>query len=251
MFGLAEQVGGHDLRAAFAIGNHQNLTGAGHHVNAHLAKHLLLCLRHKLVAGTHNFIYLGDALRAVGQSGHRLGAPHPKHPVHPADPGRRQDVGGNLPIFPRRGHHADLLYPGQLGGDAVHQHAGGIGGGAAGDVEPHPRQGEDLLPHEDAVLLIDQKAVADLVLVEGGDSLGGPIENLHQKGVRAAEALVHRPGAHLQGGEFHPVKRLGILLQRLVPPGFHLGQNGPDRFLHRVHRVLPGKDLSPVGLRFL
>ena len=212
MLGLAEEVCRHDLGVAGPVGDHQDLTGAGHHVDAHLAKDLLLGLGHELVAGAHDLVHLGHALGAVGQGGHGLGAPHPENPVHPADPGGGQDVGGDLPVLPRRGDHAQLLHPGQLGGDGVHQNAGGVGRRAPGDVQPHPGQGDHLLAHEDALLVVDQKAVAHLVLVEGGDPLGSPVEDVHQGGVGSPEALLQGPGAHLHGGNLHPVKFLGVFL---------------------------------------
>ena len=160
-------------------------------------------------------------------------------------------LGAIFPSFPGGGDHADLLHPRQLGGDGVHQNAGGIGRRAPGDIEAHPLQGQDLLPHEDAPLVVDQKAAAHLVLVEGGDALSRPVEDVHQGGVGSPEALLQGPGAHLHGGELHPVKLLGVFLQSGVSVGLHVGQDGPDGLRHGVHRVLPGKNRGAVGLRFL
>jgi len=149
------------------------------------------------------------------------------------------------------GHHEDLLDPGQLGGEAVHADAGGVSGGAAGDVQAHPLQGDDLLAHDNAGLVVDDEAVADLVLVEGGHPLGGPVEDIHQEGVGVAEAVVDGTGAHLHGGEVCPVKFLGILLQCGVAVGLHVLDDGTDGGLYALHRVLPGKDGVTADFCFL
>ena len=250
MLGLAEQVRGHDLGVALAVGDDQNLTGPGHHVDAHLAEDLLFRLGHELVAGANDFVHLRHALGAIGQGGHRLGAAHPEDPVHPADAGGGQDIGGDLAVLPRGRDHTDLLHPRQLGRDAIHQDAGGIGRRAPGHIQAHPLQGQDLLAHEDALLVVDQKAVAHLALVEGDDAVGGPVEDLHQAGVGSPEALVDGAHPHLDGGQVHPVKFLGVFLQGGVPACLDVGQDGLDGRGHRVHRVLPGKDGLPVGLPF-
>ena len=118
----------------------------------------------------------------------------------------------DLAVLVRGRDHEDLLDPGQLGGDAVHDHAGGVSGGAAGDVQAHSLQGNDLLTHDDAGLVVDDEAVADLVLVEGGHTLGGTVEDIHQEGVGVAEPVVNGACAHLHRGDVCPVKFLGILL---------------------------------------
>ena len=149
MLRLAEQVRGHVLRVRRPVGNDQHLRGAGHHVDVQTAVGQAFGGGHIGVARPHQFVHPGDEARPVGQSGHRLGAAHCNAPVHAGDAGRRQH--GGVQILGGRCHHDDLLHPRHLGGDGVHQHAAGIGGGPAWDVDAHPAQPPDDPAHPASV----------------------------------------------------------------------------------------------------
>ena len=75
VLGLAEQVGGHPGGSAAAVGQDQDLAGAGDHVDAHLAVDLALGGGHIDVAGAHDLVHRRHALGAVGQ-GPPPPAPH-------------------------------------------------------------------------------------------------------------------------------------------------------------------------------
>ena len=251
MLGLTEQVSGHDSGIALPVGDNQDLAGSGHHVDAYPAEDLLLRLSHKLVAGSHDLVHSGDGFCSVCQCSDRLGAAYPEDPVHAADLRRRKNIGVDLPVLAGGRHHADLLHPGDLGRDGVHQDAGGIRCRASGDVKPHPLQRQHLLAHHDSVLVVEKEAVADLVLMESHDAVRRPEKNLDQNRVGPAETLLHSSHAHFHRGDVRAVELLRISLESLVAVGPHVLQNSPDGFFHTGYRILPGEDGFPFGLGFL
>ena len=84
MLQLAGQVGNHLLRAGAAVGDHQDLTGAGEAVDADDAEDGPLGQGHEDVAGAGDLVDRGHALGAVGQRGDRLGPANGKDAVDPA-----------------------------------------------------------------------------------------------------------------------------------------------------------------------
>ena len=77
-------------------------------------------------------------------------------------------------------------------------------------------------------------------------SLGGLARESPPKGGPALrKPSSTAPGPDLQGGEFHPVKLPWYTPSAPRPlAAFTWARMARTRFLHRVHRVLPGKDLS-------
>ena len=146
MLRLAEHIGSHMTRVRGPVCQYQDLAGTGNHVNGYPAKDLPLGLCYKGVSGAYDLVHPGDGLRTVGQCGYRLGSSAAEHPVNSGNPSCRQDDGIHIAVAGRGRDHDDLPAAGNLGGDAVHQHRGGVGGGAAGDIQPHPLDGSDLLP---------------------------------------------------------------------------------------------------------
>ena len=59
MLRLAQQVRRHPAGSLPAVGEHQDLAGAGDHVDAHLAEYLPLGRGHKDAAGAHDLIHRG------------------------------------------------------------------------------------------------------------------------------------------------------------------------------------------------
>ena len=241
----AEEVRGHLPGVAAAVGNDQDLTGAGDHVDVHQAEYLPLGLRHVGVAWAHDLVHLGHGLRAVGQGGHRLRAAHAKDPVHPGNGRGGQDHRVDVPAAGRGRDHHHLAAAGQLGGDGVHQHAGGVGGGAAGDVEPHPVQGRHLLAQDHAGALGNNKALPDLPAVEVLDAVRGLLQNgpevrsqIRRRGLEAA-------GGNLEIRQLRLVKLLGVPAQGGVPLLPHGAEDGGDGGAHvGALRRLPPEDLG-------
>ena len=185
MLRLAEHIGGYMGGVAFAVGNDQDFTGARNHVDGHQPENLLLGLRNIRVAGADDFVHLGDAFGTVGQGSDGLGAAHLEDLIHPRDLRRRQDGRVHFAVLSRRRGHHDLRAPGDPGGNGVHQHRGGVGRRAAGDVDAHLLDGGHLLAQDDARLVRDDKAVSHLLRMEQADVLRSLLQNgekfrLHQ-----------------------------------------------------------------------
>ena len=85
MLGLAEQIHRHPVRRGGAIGQHQDFTGAGNHVDAHGAKDAALGCCHIGVARAGDLVHSRDGGGAIGQCRHSLratdgeGACHARH----------------------------------------------------------------------------------------------------------------------------------------------------------------------------
>ena len=169
VLGLAEKVCRHMDGVTLAVGNDQNFTGPRDHVDGHPAEDLLLGLRHEGVARAYDFIHPGNAFRAVGQGGNGLGAAYLKNPIHPGNRSRRQNGGVHLPVPAGGRNHHQLGTAGNFRGDGVHQHRGGVGRRAAGNIDPHLFNGGDFLTQDDAGLIGDDEGISHLAAVESAD----------------------------------------------------------------------------------
>ena len=89
-------------------------------------------------------------------------------------------------------------HPRDLGRDGVHQHRGGIGRLAAGDIEPGPIQGRDLLAQQGAVRLAIAPAGRGLVLGIGADARGGQLQGLALGGRDGVPGLFQAGARDLQ-----------------------------------------------------
>ena len=76
MLRLAHQVCRQERGIRRRVRHNENFAGASHHINIYHAVQQLFGRGHKDIAGTDDFIYLGDSLGTVGQSSHRLGTAH-------------------------------------------------------------------------------------------------------------------------------------------------------------------------------
>ena len=135
VFGLREQIGGDPVGIVFAIGDDQDLRGAGDHVDADGAEDHALGGGDVGVARPHDLVHRRDRRGAVGERGDRLRAADPIDLVDAGDArgGEHQRV--HL-AFGRRRHHDDALDAGDAGRNGVHQNRTRIGGGAARHVKP-------------------------------------------------------------------------------------------------------------------
>ena len=122
VLGLAEEVHGDPVGGCGAIGNDQDFTRPGDHVDAHLTKHAPLGAGHIGVARASDFVNTRERGGAVGQRRHSLRAAHGEHAVHTRHMGGCQHQCIALAL--RCGHdHHDVFDTGHLRGDGVHQHA--------------------------------------------------------------------------------------------------------------------------------
>ena len=239
---LAQQVRRHMDGIALAVGNHQNFTGARDHVNGHLAKDLLLCLRHESVARSHDLVHLWDGLRAISQGSYGLGAAHFENSVHTGNAGRRQNGGVDFSVFSRRGHHDDLGTARDFCRDGVHQHCGRIGRRAAGDIDAHLLNGSHLLPQHHAGLVRQHEAVAHLPGVKRPDICRRLFQNFQKfrlhRGLRFLNFL---PG-NFQSFQLGLVKFRAVGKHRFIPVFPHIPENVGNNCRHIHRRGHPGKN---------
>ena len=230
MLHLGSQVGGHEIGTGAPVGHHHDLGGAGDGVDADHPEDLLLGQRHPDVAGPRDEIDAGDARRAVGQGGDGLGASRPEDLVHARDRRRGQDGRGQAAVG--RGRRADhqLAHPRQPGRDGGHQHRGGVGGAAAGDVKPGPahRAGEELQAGRSG------HVGEGLRGVEGADPGGRQLQLSPLSGRQALASGLQRGAPHrkrLALGGRPAVEPAPVLAQRGIPlcghPGHDLLHHGP------------------------
>ena len=121
VFGLAEQIHRHPIGRGRAIGNHQNLARARHHVYADDAKHAALGGGDKRVAWASDFIDLRNGFGAVSQSRHGLCAANSENLGHACHiSGCQNDV---VAFAFRCGHdHDDFLHACHMGRHGIHHH---------------------------------------------------------------------------------------------------------------------------------
>ena len=226
-----------------AVRHDQNLAGTGDHIDGNGTEHLLFGFRHKGVAGADDLIHLGHAFGAVGQGGNGLGAAYLEDLVDAGDAGSCQDHGIDLAVSAGGRDHDHLSAPGDLGGDGVHQHGGGVGRCAAGHIQTGPVDGDDLLTHYDAVFIVDDKAAPHLGLVELADIRRRAAQNVQKLGVHRCHGFGDLLLGHLQSIQPDPVKLFTVFIQSLVAVFPDIGDDLRNDGFH-IHGVFhPGKDL--------
>ena len=97
MLGLGEQVGGDEGGIGGAVGEHDDLRGAGDHVDADDAEHAPLGRRHIGVAGADDLADRRDGRRAIGERGDRLRAADAVDLVDAGDAAAASTSGLSLP----------------------------------------------------------------------------------------------------------------------------------------------------------
>ena len=172
VLGLGEEVDGHPVRIARAVGDDQHFGGTGHHVDADGAEHAALGAGDVGVAGADDLVHLRNGLRAVGQRADGLGAADGEHAIDAGQMRRGQHQ--FVPLAARRRHHHDeFLDARHLGGNGVHQHRTRIGRLAAGHVEADAIERRDLLAQARAVGFGVVPGLGLLPLVVAADARGG------------------------------------------------------------------------------
>ena len=259
MLGLAEQVHGHPVGRRAAVGQHQDFTGAGNHVDAHGAEHPLLGAGHIGIAGAGDLVHLRNGGRAVGQGRHGLGTADGEAARDARHIGGRQHQG--VLLAARRGHdHDDFLHASHMGGNGIHQHAGRIGRLAAGHIDAHAVQRRDLLAQQGAIGVTVAPALAAgalLCLVVGAHALGGGRQRIALLVAQAVEGGLELGLRQLQ--RCHAVHLQSVEARRVLQHGriaalLHIGQDVGHALLDgrvRVCRPMQAlrKIVFEVGVR--
>ena len=139
MLGLGKEVVNHPVHRRGAVGDDENLARSGDQVDAGLAEHLALGLRHPRAAGADDLVYGADGFGAEGERRHRMGTAYrvglPN--VRPVQRGQRQRIGPA-----GTGHDGDdVPHASDRSGQRGHQHRRGIGRLASRHIDAHPIQG--------------------------------------------------------------------------------------------------------------
>ena len=203
-----------------------------------MPEHRLFRQCHIDISRAGDLIHPGHAFCSIGQGRHRLGAAYFQDFIRAGLPGRHQRERRQLPILIRRGSHQNLLHSRHLGRDDVHQHAGGIGRLAAGDINPHPPEGPDDLGKTDARLL--QRKPFPLLPGMVFLNIPGTLpDDLDKRRVYRFIGRLNFLLRNIEGSLVHvkAVKPLCIGEQSAVAPGFYRRQN-------LVHSLLLGRAVS-------
>ena len=92
MLGLGHQIPGHPSGKGARVGDHEHLAGALRRVDTDYPEHLQLGRRNVIVAGAHDLVYRGHALRTMGERAHGLRAADGVYLFEAEQAGHRQDV---------------------------------------------------------------------------------------------------------------------------------------------------------------
>src|SRR5439155_1489666 len=155
------------------IGDDQHLCRTRQHVDSDLPRDLPLRFGDEPIARTHDLVDARNRGRPVSERGDRLRAPDPEHPIHAGESRRGQyDIARCIPARGRRDHH-DLRHTCDDRGNGVHDDGRGIGGLAAGDVQPDAFERHDPHPDLGAVRVPLEKTLIVLVGVIVPPSMPG------------------------------------------------------------------------------
>ena len=239
VLGLSHEVGCHHHGVGRGVGQHADLRGAGHHVDAHVARDVALGGRHVGVAGADNLVARGDGLGAVGHGADGLGAADGVDLVDAGQGRGGQGVGREGPVTLGRGHHDHARHAGHLGGNGVHEHGGGVLGAAAGHVDGGGGHRRHLDAQQRPVRARGEPGLLALLLVEGQDLVAGAGEGLQKlrvhHGGRGLDQLVRHAEALGAGA----VEARAVLAHRGVPAVAHVAHDVLGG-VHDLARQCPG-----------
>ena len=237
VLGLTQQVCCHPCGVAAAVGQHQNFAGACDHIDAHLAEYLALGGGNVDVAGANDLIHRGDALGAVGESRHSLCAAGLEDLGHACGGSGSKDDRVHPAVLAGGGGHDDLGHTCHLCRDHVHEHGGGIRCRTAGHIDTGLFNGGIFLAQHDAGLVVHHKILVHLLAVEALDVGGGFAQRFEEVGIHVRKGLVDLLLRHLQGIDLCTVKFQRIILQGIVAPGPHIGNDAVHHILHILFRA--------------
>jgi hypothetical protein len=248
VLGLGEEIDRDQAGIVGGIGEDDDLGGAGDGIDADAAEDLPLGLGDIGIAGADDAIDGGDGSRAIGEGRHGLGAADAVGLGDAGEAGGGGDEGGKNPA--RAGHgHDDARNPGDAGGDRVHQHGGGVGGLAAGDIDADGVERAPAEAHADSGLVGQREVGGKLAAMESLDPLGGEAE----RGVLGlGDGLgggkdLGGADPELGGGEIEPVEAAREVAEGGVAVGADGLDDGGDRGLDRGGLAAGGSEEGGEG----
>ena len=182
MFGLGDQIQRGVVGPSGMVDDHHDFARPGDGVDVDVAVDVLLGQGHEEVAGPDDLIDPRQALDAIGQGRHGLGAADAIDLVDAQLVAGCQQIGIVGPELRRRGDHGELLHARHLGRHGGHQHRRGIRGRTARHAQADAVQ---------RAIALDQVAAGHLdadVLVQDGfleipDSLADAADGGEESGV--------------------------------------------------------------------
>ena len=225
MLGLGHQVCRDHHGLGRGIGQYADLGGASDHVDSHVARDNLLGRGDKGVARTGDFIDTRNGLGTVCQRGHGLGAAHHIDFVHAAELCRGERVGADQAVFLRRGHHNHALDAGNLGGNGVHEHGGGILRATARHIDASRRERGHLNAEHRAVRVRGKPALFDLALVELANLARGLLERGDKGRIEAFERGIDLLLRQTEALQLNAVKTPTVVAHRGIAIGAHVGHD--------------------------
>ena len=231
MLGLGEQVHGHPVRVAAAIGDDQHFGRAGDHVDAHRAEDTPLGRGHIGVARPDDFVDLRNGLRTVSQRRYGLCATDGEHAIDASDGGGGQHQRITFAIR-RRHHHDQLAHPGHLGRNGVHQHRARIGRATARHIQADTIERRDDLAQTGAVGFGVVPGFANLAAVVGLDPAGSHFERRALGFGQRGQRIFQRMSGQFERRhmiDLQPVESPGVVDHGRVTHRAHSGENVSDR----------------------
>ena len=225
MLGLGHQVCRDHHGLGRGIGQHADLGGTGDHIDTHITRDNLLGSGDKGVTRAGNLVDARNGLGAVRQRGHGLGAAHHIDFVHSAELCRGERVGADKAVLLRRGHHNHALDAGDLGGNGIHEHGGGILRATARHVDAGRRERGHLNAEHRAIRTRGKPALLDLALVELANLTRGLLERGDKGRVEALKRGIDLLLRQAEALQLNAVKTLTVIAHRGIAVGAHVGHD--------------------------
>ncbi len=225
VLGLGHQVCRDHHGFGRGIGQHADLGRAGDHVDSHVARDNLLGSGNKSVTRTGDLVDTRNGLGTVRQRGHGLSAAHHIDFVHAAELCRGERVGADQAVLLRRRHHNHALDAGNLGGNGIHEHRGGILRATARHVDAGRGKRGHLNAEHRAVRARGKPALLDLALVELTNLARGLLERRDKRGVEAFERGIDLLLRQTEALQLNAVKTLTAIAHRGIAVGAHIGHD--------------------------
>ena len=126
-----------------------------------------------------------------------------------------------------RRHHGDPLHACHGGGNGVHQHGGGIGRSAAGNIDPNGLQRRPTPAQFHTGLVLEPLVSGALALMIGADALGGEGDRFSDFGRALHGAVLDLLGADpdVLGADIGPIELTAEAQNRLQALGAHGQEN--------------------------
>ena len=175
---------------------------------------MLFCFSNVGVSGADDFINARNAFGSVSKSGNGLCAANLKNAVDACNLSSGKNNGIHFAVLTGRGYHNDLAATRDFGRDRVHQNGGGISRRTAGNVKTCTVNGNDFLSYHNTVFVVDDKAIANLTLVERANVFGSCFENLQEFGFYRGYGFFDFLGGYREGRKLCAVEFFTVFIKR-------------------------------------